>query len=435
MKSRREFLKSSAMVAAASMAGVAGAPRFSFGQSAGGKTFVKVFMRGGADGLHLFPAIGDTEYYNHRPNLAIQAPRDSDVNTAINIGDTYRGMNPNLEPMMEIWNAGRMMVAPSTAMEDGSRSHFDNQRWIGQGTVNGAVDGYLNRYLQDIPGSNHPLRGAVLGKTSLSGEIKGVIAVPAVQDREGYELQTDAFCTGDGCADNQLTEIMREISSHDVNLPGLEGEIRDNQLVMLDSIAEVQMAGMDYTVEAGGLNYSNSSLGRGLRLVAQLLKAGVPLEVAALDWNIGWDTHANQLPDGMDFGDQDHAYNRRMREGATDFLTFYRDMSANLDNVVVLVGTEFGRTVIENGTRGTDHGKGGAWFAFGGPTISGVAPDITSLATDQLFENRFVPTVTEYRDIVGEIMIRHMSMPENMLTTFLPGHSFTNHSLFTRTVS
>lgn len=434
MTTRREFLKSSAMVAAASMAGIAGAPQFAFGQSAGGKTFIKVFMRGGADGLHLFPAYGDMMYYQHRPNLAIEGPNQQDANASLDIGDSYRGMNPNLAPLMEIWDAGRMMVAPATALEEGNRSHFDNQRWIGTGARNDIIDGYLNRYMQNTTGPSHPLRGAVLGKTSISTEARGRIVVPAISDRNGFSLDNRNLCSGSGCSDNQLTELMREISSHPVDQSSLEGAVRENQLIMLDSIAEVQAAGANYTTDADGMEYSGSSLGRGLKLVAQLLKAGVPLEVAAMDWNIGWDTHSNQIPGGTNrFADQNFGYHRNMRQGASDFLTFFRDMGSLIDDVVVLVGTEFGRTVIENGSRGTDHGHGSTWFAFGGPTVPGVGPDITSLATNQLRDQRYVPTVTEYRDIVSEIMIRHMNMPERLVSTVFPNHSFTNHNLFTRT--
>lgn len=419
------------------MAGIAGAPQFSFGQSAGGKTFVKIFMRGGADGLHLFPAVGDIEYRNHRPNIAIEPPNGNDGNTAIDIGDTYRAMNPNLEPLMEIWNEGRMMVAPSTALEENNRSHFDSQRWIGTGARNDIIDGYLNRYMQNVAGPTHPLRGAILGKTSISTEARGAIAVPTVANREGFNLENRNFCSGTGCEDNQLTELMREISSHEVDQPGLEASVRENQLIMLDSIAEVQAAGMNYVVEANGLDYSNTDLGRGLRLVAQLMKAGVPLEVAALDWNIGWDTHSNQtaMNSANRFSDQTFGFHSRMRRGATDFVTFYRDISANIDNVVVLVGTEFGRTVIENGSQGTDHGHGTTWFAFGGPTLGGLAPDITSLAVGQLLHGRYVPKVTEYRDIVAEIMVRHMSMPESLVSTVFPAHQFSNHNLFTRALT
>ena len=226
---------------------------------------------------------------------------------------------------------------------------------------------------------------------------------------------------------------MREISSHDVVEDTLEASVRDNQIVMVESIAKVQEAGMNYTTNAGGLEYSNSDLGRGLRLAAQLLKGGIPLEVAALDWNIGWDTHSNQISGGADrFTNQNFRYHSRMRQGATDFLTFYRDISEIIDDVVVLVGTEFGRTVIENGTQGTDHGRGSTWFAFGGPTVGGVGPDITTLDRSALYQTRFTPIRTEYKDLVSEIMIRHMNMPERLVSTIFPSHSFTNHNLFNR---
>jgi uncharacterized protein (DUF1501 family) len=376
------------------------------------------------------------EYYNHRPNLAIEAPLSSDRNTAISLGSTYRALNPNLEPLMEIWDAGRLMIAPATALSDGGRSHFDNQRWIGAGARNNSIDGYLNRYMQNISGPEHPLRGAVLGKTSMSTEQTGNIVVPAVQDRNGFNLDNRNLCSGSGCADNQLTDLMREISSHEINQPGIENDIRDNQIVMLESIAEVQAAGANYVVDAGGLDYSNRDVGRGLRMAAQLLKAGVPLETAAIDFNIGWDTHSNQAEDTPDrFVDQDFRYNRRMREGANDLLTFYRDMGPLMQDVVVLVCTEFGRTVHENGTRGTDHGHGSSWFAFGGPTSGGLAPDVSSIANDQLRSGRFLPHATEFRDIVGEIMVRHMNMSEALISTVFPNHSFTNNNLFTRPVA
>jgi uncharacterized protein (DUF1501 family) len=422
-------------MAAASMAGVTGAPQFAFGQAAGGKTFVKVFMRGGADGLHLFPAYGDPMYYAHRPNIAIGAPDQQDANSALDIGDSYRGMNPNLEPLMEIWDAGRMMVAPATALEEGNRSHFDNQRWIGTGARNDFIDGYLNRYIQNVAADDHPLRGAVLGKTSISTEASGRVVFPAISNADQFALQNNNLCTGSGCADNQLTELMREIAEHPIIEPGLEADIRDNQLVMLDSISEVQAANANYVTDAMGLEYSNSDIGRGLKLVAQLLKAGVPLEVAAMDWNIGWDSHSNQIASGGNrFIDQSKSYHSRMRQGATDFVTFYRDIGGLLDNVVVLVGTEFGRTVIENGTEGTDHGHGSTWFAYGGPTVPGVGPDITTLDRNALLSSRYVPTVTDYKDVVSEIMIRHMGLPERLVSTVFPNHSFTNHSLFTRSV-
>ncbi len=428
MQNRRDFLKT--LTSAAAMVGAAGAPKFSFAQQAGGKTFIKVFMRGGADGLHLFPLIGDPFYYQYRPELAIEPP-SNDINSALDLGETMRGMNPNLEMLMEIWDAGNMMVAPATSFDPSNRSHFDCQRWIGTGqTRNNLIDGYMNRYMQNVAGVDHPMRGIVAGKGGMSTEIRGAIQVPVVQDTGRFNLTNNDFCEGQGCADNQLTEMMREINSHETDLSAVEGEVRENQLVMLDSIAEVQAAGADYTPSAGGLDYTNTDLGRGLRLCAQLLKAGVPLEVAALDWNIGWDTHSNQIAEGTNrFTDQEKRYHRRLVEGANDFLCFYRDMGAMMNDVVVLTGSEFGRTKKQNGSEGTDHGEGGAWFAFGGPTVRAVAPDVSTI-DDATFSRNWLPTVTNYRNIIGEIMVQHMGMPENLVSTVFPNHAFENYRLF-----
>ena len=433
MTTRRDFMKSAA-VTAASMIGAAGAPRFAFGQAAGGKTFVKVFMRGGADGLHLFPKVNDTNYFRVRPNLAIEAP-SGDANSSVGMGATApRALNPNLEPLMEIFDAGRMMVAPATTISEGNRSHFDCQRWIGTGAQNNLIDGYLNRFLQESTGDNAQMRGAVLGKGSLSTELRGMLGVPVISNAGSFDIENNDFCVGNGCADNRLTELMTEmVQNQDVSLSTLESQIRGNQAVTLDNISRVAGAIAGYVTDAQGLEYSGSSLGKGLKMVAQFLKAGIPLEVAALDFNIGWDTHSNQIAEGANrFIDQDKRFHSRMREGATDFVTFYRDLGTLIDDVVVLVCTEFGRTVYENGSQGTDHGQGGAWFAFGGPTSPGFAEDVPNLADENLLRERYVPTVVDYRDISGEIMVRHMGLPEGLVGNVFPGHSFTNLGLFTR---
>lgn len=430
MTTRRDFLKNLAV--AASAVGVAGAPKFSFGQSMGGKTFIKVFQRGGADGLHLFPKVNDPFYYQYRPDLAIEAPNQQDANTAISLNSSVRALNPNLGMLQEIWDSGNMMIAPSTSFEGANRSHFDCQRWIGTGAQNNFIDGYLNRYLQETSNSSHQIRGAVLGKSSLSTEIRGDVRVPVIQSAGSFNLESGLFCEGSGCEDNRLTEMMREISSHDVDLSAVENSIRETQLVMLETIAEVQRAGADYTPNAGGLDYSNSSLGRGLRLCAQLIKAGVPLEVAALDWNIGWDTHSNQIAGGTDrFSDTNFGYHRRMAEGAEDMLTFFRDMGTDMQDIVVLFGSEFGRTKRQNGSVGTDHGSGGAWWAFGGPVTQQFAQDVDSIDDTVIGTANQLPVVTSYRDIVGEIMVRHMNMDERLISTLFPGHSFNDLRLLT----
>ena len=443
METRRKFIQS--LASAAAMAGAAGAPKFSFAQQ-GTKTFIKVFQRGGADGLHLFPLYGDPFYATYRPDLAILGP-NGDGDRAISLGDAaavdrdpvtgVRGMNPNLAPLMDIWDANNMMLAPCTSFAGANRSHFDCQRWIGTGDRDNLIDGYMNRFMQQVrPETQHPLRGLVAGKTSISTEIRGQVKVPAIRNGSDFSVSNsdlDNFDCGDGCDDFKMTSIMEEISSHDVDLSAAEGNIKENQLILLESIQDVAQSVATYNAD-DPKQYSDSDLGRGLRLCAQLIKNGVPLEVAALDWNIGWDTHSNQIDSDNQtnpFTDQTKRYNERMAQGARDFKLFWDDLGPVFrPNVVVLVGSEFGRTKKQNGSFGTDHGEGGAWFAFGGNTQKKVANDVTSIEdTPQVPSNR-LPTLTSYRDIVGEIMVKHMGMPENVVSTVFPNHTFTDNLLF-----
>ena len=430
MTNRRDFLKYS-LATAAAYAGTSGAS-ITLGQAAGGKTFIKIFQRGGADGLHMFPKVGDLLYYQQRPDIAI-APPSNDAASAISMGALAgdRALNPNLEPLMEIWESGNMMVSPATAFSSQQGSHFVSQRWVGVGARANNIDGYLNRYLQLTGGEGHPLRGVVAGKSSISIEMTGAQVVPSIGRSSDYDLSTPDFCSGNGCADNQLTQAMLDVASHQVDLPAAEMALRGTQKVLLDTVAEVQAVGMDYVPNAGGLDYSQSPLGKGLRLVAQLLKAGVPVEVAALDWAGSWDTHSKQIAeDGNPILDPSGGFNRSVQGGSRDLLTFWRDMGPMMSDVVVLVCTEFGRTVKQNGSNGTDHGHGGAWFAFGGPTQAGFAADVPSLAEENLSKGRYVPVTVNCLDIMGEIMVRHLGMNENLVSSVLPGHSFSDQGLF-----
>ncbi|MEJ8561264.1 DUF1501 domain-containing protein [Yoonia sp. GPGPB17] len=452
MATRRDFMKS--LASAAAVAGVAGAPQFSFAQDGSGrtKTFIKVFQRGGADGLHLFPLYNDPAYEAYRQDLWIRPPDGSmDGDRALSLGSAaaadrqstgIRGMNPNLAALQDIWDSGNMMLAPSTSFEGSGRSHFDNQRWIGTGARNNVIDGYMNRFMKEVPrAQQHPLRGLVAGKTSISTEIRGEIKVPAIVQSGAYDISNrdlDNFDCGDGCDDFRMTSIMEEIASHDVDLSAAEGNIKDNQLVLLESIQDVAAAADAYSMDPNAPAYSNSSLGRGLKLCAQLVKHDLPLEMAAIDWNIGWDTHRDQIDienTVNPFTDPNKRYNARMAEGARDLKMFWDDLGPELrGDVVVLVGSEFGRTKKQNGSVGTDHGIGGAWFAFGGPTRQVVADDVATI-DDSAFTENYLPRITSYRDIIGEIMVRHMLMDPGLVSTVFPGHSFDDLGLFTRSMA
>ncbi len=437
MMDRRNFLSMASLATTAASIGTFAGTDLAIGRSSGGKTFVKVFMRGGADGLHLFPMVDDPNYEVLRPGLAI--PRDVALNLNYGRG-TKRRMNPNLEPLLEIWEEGRMMISPATGFPENNRSHFSAQRWIGQASTNDDMDGYMNRYLQ-VRGNDNMLAGSVLGKSSLSRELQGVVSVPAIENADSFGLINGYYCSDSGCSENQLLQELSRVINAKSEQNSYKAQIDRTSALMLNSIDIVNNAAAAYDDSPlAGRAYSGSRLGQGLKLVAQLLNDGVPLEVASVDWNVSWDMHGAQLPNNNDndrFTSQSFERNAGIRSGAEDFVTFYRDLKerALLDDVVVLVCTEFGRTVQQNGSFGTDHGWGGAWFAFGGDVQRQIAADMDALPDPADFRNgriqgdaRYVPYKIQYQDILAEILVRHLGLPPRFVREVLPDWRWTDQN-------
>jgi uncharacterized protein (DUF1501 family) len=148
-----------------------------------------------------------------------------------------------------------------------------------------------------------------------------------------------------------------------------------------------------------------------LRDVARIIKAGAAPEIA-VTYVGGWDTHLNQ-------GSSDGQLAARLRELARALAAFTQDLGERMRSVVVLTMSEFGRTVAENGNRGTDHGHATAMLALGGPVNGGkVLGRWPGLEPASRFEGRAVAITTDFRDLLGEILARHLGAGD--LATVFP---------------
>ena len=167
-----------------------------------------------------------------------------------------------------------------------------------------------------------------------------------------------------------------------------------------------------YKVE-NGANYPRTPFGNSLLQIAQLIKAGVGLEVAFTDVG-GWDTHVNE-------GNQQGQLSNLLRQFSTAIAALYTDLGSRMDDVVILTMSEFGRTARENGNRGTDHGHANAMFIVGNTVRGGkVYGDWPGLKNDQLYEGRDLALTTDFRNVFGEIAERHLGAT-NMRAVF-PGY-------------
>jgi len=169
-------------------------------------------------------------------------------------------------------------------------------------------------------------------------------------------------------------------------------------------------------VPANGANYGNGGFGKNLRQIAQLIKADVGLEVAFADIG-GWDTHVNET------GGQ--PTNGQLANNLAQFgqaiAAFYQDLDDRMEDVTLVTMSEFGRTVKENGDRGTDHGHANVMFVMGGDVRGGkVYGDWPGLQAEQLYEQRDLALTTDFRDVLGELVARHLG--NNDVKSVFPGY-------------
>jgi uncharacterized protein (DUF1501 family) len=150
-----------------------------------------------------------------------------------------------------------------------------------------------------------------------------------------------------------------------------------------------------------------------LKQIAQLSKAGVGLEIAFAELG-GWDTHVNQ-------GGAQGQLATRLDDFGRSLAALVTDLGDRMQETVVLTMSEFGRAVGENGNRGTDHGHGNAMLVIGGDARGGrVHGRWPGLARDQRYDRRDLAVTTDFRDVFGEIVTRHLGLTNP--STVFPGH-------------
>jgi uncharacterized protein (DUF1501 family) len=162
---------------------------------------------------------------------------------------------------------------------------------------------------------------------------------------------------------------------------------------------------------ANGASYPNTEFGMACKQVAQIAKAQIGMEVACIDIG-GWDTHKQE-------GSLDGELPKLLGELAAGLAALYLDMGDLAKRMTLVTMSEFGRRAYENGSEGTDHGHGNVMFVAGGGVNGGkVYGDWPGLAKDKLYATGDLATTTDFRDVLGEIVQKRLSNPDNLAQIF-----------------
>lgn len=390
---RRIFLKDSALA----MVGIGMLPtwlaRSAWAQTPGGrkKVLVAIFQRGAVDGLNVVIPHGERNYYDLRPTIAV--PQGQVLNL-----DGFFGLHPALSPLVPLWKDGALAAIQAAGSPDPSRSHFDAQDFMESGTPGnkGTDDGWLNRALGRAP---HPAGASPLRAIALDAQLpltlQGPAPAVAIHDLQQFRLG----------GPQALFASLYDQSSDALLRPAGQDTFQALKLVRQLDPGRYQ--------PAAGAEYPNHPLGKSLRQLAQLIKADVGVEVAFADVG-GWDHHVNEG------GAQGQLATNLAGFGAA-LSAFWTDLGPRQQDVLVVTMSEFGRTVKENGNRGTDHGHANVMFVLGGGVKGGkVYGDWPGLAGERLYQNRDLAVTTDFRSALSEAVERHLGVRD--LAQVFPGY-------------
>jgi len=403
MITRRLFLKSSGLAFVSFGVAPKALLRAAWAAESGprGKALVVVFQRGACDGLNTVIPYAESAYRGLRPTIAIPAPHGG-KGAALDL-DGFFGLHPALEPLVPLWKEGSLAAVHAIGSPDATRSHFDAQDFMESGTPGrkSTEDGWMNRVLQarSDPGAT-PFRAVSMTPT-LPRSLAGRAPAVALANVRSFGIEPSA-----GEAVSRGFEEMYDGAVHDV-LHGAGKEAFE----AIDYLRKARPSGY---APAPGASYPRGKFGESLKQVAQLLKAGLGVEVAFVEVG-GWDHHAGE-------GGVQGQLATRLRELGQGLAAFRKDLGPLLQDVALVTLTEFGRTVRENGNRGTDHGHASVALVMGGAALRGgkVHGRWPGLSSDKLYEGRDLALTTDFRDLLGELLTRHLGVKD--LRRVFPGY-------------
>ena len=404
---RRFFLKNGG-IAVASLGAVSSAPAFLLRTAAQTpskgrrKIFVAIFQRGAMDSLNAVVPYGEADYYSLRPNIAVPRPGAGAL-AALDLNGQF-GLNPALASFKPLWDSKQLAIVHAVGSPDNTRSHFDAQDYMEIGTpgVKSTQDGWLNRYLQSKAEPQATPFRAVAMTNNLPRTMQGKSPTLAISNLNDFGIRG---------AGGQTQAVQGGFES--MYAQAADNALRGTGREAFDAVKLLKQANPNQYATLAGVVYPKTQYGDRLKQLAQLIKSDVGVEVAFTDIG-GWDTHINE-------GAGQGQLAGRLTELSQGVSAFYADLKDFADDLVVLTMTEFGRTVKENGNRGTDHGHASAMFVLGGAVKGGqVYGKWPGLQSSQLHEGRDLAVTTDFRDVFAEIAKGHLRAAS--LTSLFPGY-------------
>ena len=354
------------------------------------KKLIVLFLRGAIDGLSVVIPHGDGRYYDSRPTIAIPSHGVLDLNG-------YFGLHPALAPVFPLWQHKTLGFVHACGAPQVIHSHFEAQNLMEIGTPEdiSTPDGWMNRLLSVLPGIHTPTQAVSLcstlprilqGKLNAANMSMGQDALqPMTIDQPGLR---DAF-SGIYKGNDDLCQAYSD------------GQKARKQLME-------DLKHFDYQESPWPYGFMSNA-----RTVVELIHQDPNIQLVFLDLE-GWDTHVHQGGVEGQLADNLTGLGAGLAKIANGLGDAYQD-------TVILVMSEFGRTIHENPNRGTDHGHGNVMWVMGGGIKGGVIQgQWPGLDAETIDEGRDLAVTTDYRSVITKVLKQHMGLTDEQLRVVFP---------------
>lgn len=346
------------------------------------KILVRLFLRGGIDGLNVVVPYTDRAYYAARPTIAL--PRPGQAGGVLKLDGRF-GLHPALAPLLPLYRERTLAFVQAVGSPAGTRSHFDAQDNMEAGTLTGhRRSGWLGRLRSKLGGSD---LAAVSMQDDVPLALRGGDAI-ALGKLSSFGLKGNAKTRA------RLEEGFGALYAGDDTMVAPAGRRA------LAAIERVRGLSPDKYTPDHRADYGRGPAASQLKDLALLIKSKVGLRVATVDVG-GWDTHTAETA----------RLARELKSLSAALAAFHRDLGPLMADVLVLVVSEFGRTVRENGSGGTDHGHGTMMMALGGQVAGGkVYGRWPGLTETQRYQGRDLEVTTDFRTVFGEALEKQIGV-------------------------
>ncbi|MEM7593968.1 MAG: DUF1501 domain-containing protein, partial [Cyanobacteria bacterium P01_A01_bin.83] len=360
---------------------------------------VVVFLRGAVDGLNVVIPHQESDYYQARPTIAVPYPQEK--NGVIDL-DGFFGLHPKLQDLMPLWQQKKLAFFHACGSPVPERSHFQAQDYLENGTpgVKTTEDGWMNRLLAELP--QERLTQALNVGVTTPYILKGKMPISSL--RSGLN-SASPMPTDRPQVDRAFSSLY---SGSDVLSKAYQDGSEARKIILADLNQEMLSA------SRGAKNAANFV--DDAAKVAKLMVGNAETQLAFLEVG-GWDTHINQNP----------VFERLLPSLGKGLATLVEGLEPISAETIIIVMSEFGRTVKENGNKGTDHGYGNIMWLLGDAIRGGkVYGEWSGLSESSLFENRDLPVNTDFREIIAHVLEHHFALDNDSLGKIFPDYSFNN---------